>query len=43
MYVIKPASYNRWASIMVFFTEKPSRVLAACCKVEVISGGLGRD
>ena len=26
---------------MVFFTEKPSRVLAACCKVEVIYGALG--
>jgi hypothetical protein len=26
---------------MVFFTEKPKRVLAACCKVEVIYGALG--
>ena len=26
---------------MVFFTEKPKRVLAACCSVEVIYGALG--
>ena len=26
---------------MVFLTEKPKRVLAACCKVEVIYGALG--
>ncbi len=26
---------------MVFFTEKPRRVLAACCKVDVIYGALG--
>jgi hypothetical protein len=27
---------------MVFFTPKPSRVLAACCSVEVMNGALGR-
>ena len=27
--------------VMVFFTEKPMRVLAACCKVEVMNGALG--
>jgi hypothetical protein len=27
--------------VMVFFTEKLSRVLAACCNVEVIKGALG--
>ena len=26
---------------MVFFTEKPSRVLAACCRVDVMNGALG--
>ncbi len=26
---------------MVFFTPKPRRVLAACCRVEVINGALG--
>ncbi|SSS48200.1 Uncharacterised protein [Acinetobacter baumannii] len=38
---MKPASYKRCANIMVFFTEKPKRVLAACCKVEVMYGALG--
>lgn len=26
---------------MVFFTEKPRRLLAACCKVEVMKGAEG--
>ena len=28
---------------MVFLTPNPSRVLAACCKVEVIKGAEGLD
>ncbi len=28
---------------MVFFTEKPSRPLAACCRVEVMKGALGLE
>ena len=27
--------------VMVFFTEKPSRPLAACCRVEVMKGAVG--
>ena len=43
MYVISPASYSRCASAMVFLTPKLMRVLAACCSVEVMNGGLGFD
>ena len=38
-----PASYKRCANIIVFFTPKPKRVLAVCCNVEVINGGLALD
>ena len=36
-----PASYKRCASVIVFLTLKPIRVLAACCNVEVIKGAEG--
>ncbi len=42
MYVMCPASYSRWASVIVFLTLNDSRVLAACCNVDVIKGAPGR-
>ena len=38
-----PSSYSRCANAMVLFTPKRSRVLAACCKVEVMNGGPGLE
>ena len=41
MYVMRPASYNRWATPIVLFTLKPSFREASCCKVEVVNGAAG--
>ena len=41
MYVMKPASYSLWATIIVCATEKPSLRAASCCSVEVVKGGAG--
>ena len=41
MYVIRPASYNLWASVMVCDTEYPSLREASCCRVDVVNGGAG--
>ena len=41
MYVMRPLSYRRCATIMVCDTEKPSLRAASCCSVEVVNGGAG--
>ena len=41
MYVIRPFSYRRCATIMVCDTENPSLRAASCCSVEVVNGGAG--
>ena len=41
MYVIRPASYKRCATDMVWRAPKPNLRLASCCNVEVMNGGDG--
>ena len=41
MYVMRPDSYSRWATIMVCATVKPSLWAASCCRVEVVNGAAG--
>ena len=38
---MNPASYNRWASCIVFETEKCNLREASCCSVDVVKGGAG--
>ena len=41
IYVICPASYSFWATIMVLLTVNPSFREASCCRVDVVKGGAG--
>lgn len=41
IYVMCPASYSFWATIMVCDTVNPSLRDASCCSVDVVKGGAG--
>ena len=38
---MRPASYKRWATCIVFPTGYPSFLEASCCKVDVVNGAAG--
>src|SRR5690606_38628829 len=41
IYVIRPASYNLCATLIVRETENPNFKLASCCNVDVVNGAVG--